>query len=66
MVSLLTFCSHSQGHLDAPISMTLSSDERLLTNLGKSFFNLFGSDLSVLETFFKKVLSAWSMKMMAG
>ena len=38
----------------------------LLTNLGKSFFNLLGSDLSVLETFLMNVFSAWSIRITAG
>ena len=48
--SHFTFCSHSHGHFDEPMRITRSSAASVLTSLGKSFFSLFGSDLSVFET----------------
>ena len=63
---LNTFCSHSQGVLEAPIRIIRSSANKFLTNFGKSFFSLLGSDLSVLATFLTNVLSAASMYTTVG
>ena len=50
LTSHFTFCSHSHGHFDEPMRITRSSAASVLTSLGKSFFSLLGSDLSVFET----------------